>query len=203
MARLGLIESEAVMKKLVVILISLFIGTVSAGPALATSLVSSSPVAGSVLSIAPTAVTLIANAELTDGANELTVLDPTGNRVDDGSVQMQNATLTVGIKPLTVTGIYTVNYTLMAVGESPITSSFTFLFNAPAVITEPSPGATSEAVTPQSINRTSDFLVIALLIFACFILVLLSRYAKETFNKSTSTKVKPVKKPTNSKRISK
>ena len=203
MARLGLIESEAVMKKLVVILISLFIGTVSAGPALATSLVSSSPVAGSVLSIAPTAVTLIANAELTDGANELTVLDPTGNRVDDGSVQMQNATLTVGIKPLTVTGIYTVNYTLMAVGESPITSSFTFLFNAPAVISEPSPGATPEEATPQSINRTSDFLVIALLIFACFILVLLSRYAKETFNKSSSTKVKPVKKPTKSKRISK
>jgi len=202
-ARLGLIESEAGMKKFAVILISLLIGTVSAGPALATSLVSSSPVAGSVLSISPTAVTLIANAELTDGANELTVLDPTGNRVDDGSVQMQNATLTVGIKPLTVTGIYTVNYTLMAVGESPITSSFTILFNAPAVISEPSPGATSEVVTPQSINRTSDFFVIALLIFACFILVLLSRYAKETFNKSSSTKVKPVKKPTKSKRISK
>ena len=51
------------MKKFAVILISLLIGTVSAGPALATSLVSSSPVAGSVLSIAPTAVTLIANAD--------------------------------------------------------------------------------------------------------------------------------------------
>jgi copper resistance protein C len=126
-ARLGLIESEAVMKKVAVILISLIFGAVGASPALATSLVSSSPVAGSVLSVAPTAVTIIANAELTDGANDLSVLDPTGNRVDDGSVQMQDATLTVGIKPLTVTGIYTVNYTIMAVGESPITSSFTFL----------------------------------------------------------------------------
>ena len=203
MARLGLIESEAVMKKVAVILISLIFGAVGASPALATSLVSSSPVAGSVLSVAPTAVTIIANAELTDGANDLSVLDPTGNRVDDGSVQMQDSTLTVGIKPLTATGIYTVNYTIMAVGESPITSSFTFLFNAPAVISEPSPGATTEEVSSQSINRTSDFLVIALLTFACFILVLLSRYAKETFNKSTPAKVKTIKKPTKSKKISK
>jgi hypothetical protein len=116
---------------------------------------------------------------------------------------MQGATLTVGIKPLTVTGIYTVNYTIMAVGESPLTSSFTFLFNAPAVISEPSPGATNEEVSTQSINRTSDFLVIALLIFAIFVLILLSRYAKDTFNKSGPAKVKTVKKPTKSKKISK
>ena len=203
MARLGLIEVEGVMKKVAVFLISLIIGAMSASPALATSLVSSSPVGGSVLSVAPTAVTINANADLTDGANELTVLDPTGNRVDDGSVQMQGATLTVGIKPLTVTGIYTVNYTIMAVGENPLTSTFTFLFNAPAVISEPSPGATNEEVPTQSINRTSDFLVIALLIFAIFVLILLSRYAKETFNKSGPAKAKTVKKPTKSKKISK
>jgi len=202
-ARLGLIESEGVMKKVAVFLISLIIGAMSASPALATSLVSSSPVGGSVLSVAPTAVTINANADLTDGANELTVLDPTGNRVDDGSVQMQGATLTVGIKPLTVTGIYTVNYTIMAVGENPLTSTFTFLFNAPAVISEPSPGATNEEVPTQSINRTSDFLVIALLIFAIFVLILLSRYAKETFNKSGPVKAKTVRKPTKSKKISK
>ena len=172
-------------------------------PAHATSIISSSPVGGSVLSMAPTAVTITANADLTDGANELSVLDPTGNRVDDGSVQMQGPTLTVGIKPLTVTGIYTVNYTIMAVGENPLTSSFTFLFNAPAVISEPSPGATNEEVPTQSINRTSDFLVIALLIFAIFVLILLSRYAKETFNKSGPVKAKTVRKPTKSKKISK
>ena len=203
MARLGLIEGEGVMKKVAVFLISLIIGAMSASPALATSLVSSSPVGGSVLSVAPTAVTINANADLTDGANELTVLDPTGNRVDDGSVQMQGATLTVGIKPLTVTGIYTVNYTIMAVGENPLTSTFTFLFNAPAAISEPSPGATNEEVPTQSINRNSDFLVIALLIFAIFVLILLSRYAKETFNKSGPVKAKTVKKPTKSKKISK
>ncbi len=203
MARLGLIEGEGVMKKVAVFLISLIFGAMSANPALATSLVSSSPVGGSVLSVAPTAVTINANADLTDGANELTVLDPTGNRVDDGSVQMQGATLTVGVKPLTATGIYTVNYTIMAIGENPLTSSFTFLFNAPAVISEPTPGATAEEVPAQSINRTSDFLVIALLIFAIFVLILLSRYAKETFNKTGPAKVKTIKKPTKSKKISK
>jgi methionine-rich copper-binding protein CopC len=191
------------MKKVAVLMTSLLIGAFSASPVLATSLVSSSPVGGSVLSVAPTAVTITANADLTDGANEVTVLDPTGNRVDDGSVQMQGATLTVGIKPLTATGIYTVNYTIMAIGETPLTSTFTFLFNAPAVISEPSPGTSSEEVPTQTINRTSDFLVIALLIFAIFVLILLSRYAKETFYKSGPVKVKSIKKPTKSKKISK
>ena len=191
------------MKKVAVLLISLIIGAISAGPSFATSLVSSSPVGGSVLSVAPTAVTITANADLTDGANEMSVLDPTGKRVDDGSVQMQGATLTVGIKPLTATGVYTVNYTIMAVGESPITSSFTFLFNAPSVISEPTPGTTDAPIINQSVNRTSDFLVIALLIFACFILVLMSRYAKQTFNSSKPAKPRKVLKPTKSKKISK
>jgi methionine-rich copper-binding protein CopC len=191
------------MKKVAVLLISLFIGALGAGPALATSLISSSPTGGSVLSVAPTAVTITANADLTDGANDMSVTDPTGKRVDDGSVQMQGATLTVGIKPLTATGVYTVNYTIMAVGESPITSSFTFLFNAPSVISEPTPGATDTPKTNQSVNRTSDFLVIALLIFACFVLVLMSRYAKQTFNSNKPTKPRKILKPTKSKKISK
>jgi methionine-rich copper-binding protein CopC len=191
------------MKKVAVLLISLFIGALGAGPALATSLISSSPTGGSVLSVAPTAVTITANADLTDGANDMSVTDPTGKRVDDGSVQMQGATLTVGIKPLTATGVYTVNYTIMAVGESPITSSFTFLFNAPSVISEPTPGATDTPKTNQSVNRTSDFLVIALLIFACFVLILMSRYAKQTFNSNKPTKPRKILKPTKSKKISK
>ena len=131
------------------------------------------------------------------------VTDPTGKRVDYGSVQMQGATLTVGIKPLTATGVYTVNFTIMAVGESPITSSFTFLFNAPSIISVPTPGATDTPITNQSVNRTSDFLVIALLIFACFVLVLMSRYAKATFNSNKPTKPRRILKPTKSKKISK
>ena len=55
----------------------------------ATSIVSTSPTAGSVLSISPTAVTIKANADLLDGANEITVSDSKGIRVDDGSIQIQ------------------------------------------------------------------------------------------------------------------
>jgi methionine-rich copper-binding protein CopC len=175
-------------------------------PAHATSIISSSPVGGSVLSMAPTAVTITANADLTDGANELSVVDPTGVRVDDGSIQMQGPTLTVGVKPLTVTGVYTVNYTLMAIGEDSLTGSITFLFNAPAVITEPSPnvsGTPDTSTDANSVNRTSDLLVIALLVFAIFILVLMSRYAKQTFKSTPAPRVKSVKKSSKFKRISK
>jgi copper resistance protein C len=198
------------MKKMAIWLNSLILLTLTTtffvAPANATSLVSSSPVGGSVLSLAPTAVTITANTDLTDGANEVTVLDPLGVRVDDGALQMQGAILTVGVKPLTATGVYTVNYTMMAVGEESLTGSFTFLFNAPAVIAEPTPSLSNPAEQPSdsaSVNRTSDLLVIALLIFAIFILVLMVKYAKQTFKGSPTPKVRSIKKPGRSRKITK
>jgi methionine-rich copper-binding protein CopC len=198
------------MKKMAIWLNSLILlaltTTFFVAPANATSLVNSSPVGGSVLSLAPTAVTITANTDLTDGANEVTVLDPLGMRVDDGALQMQGATLTVGVKPLTATGVYTVNYTMMAVGEESLTSSFTFLFNAPAVIAEPTPSLSNPAEQPSdsaSVNRTSDLLVIALLIFAIFILVLMVKYAKQTFKGSPTPRVRSIKKPGRSRKITK
>jgi copper resistance protein C len=198
------------MKKMAIWLNSLILLTLTTtffvAPANATSLVSSSPVGGSVLSLAPTAVTITANTDLTDGANEVTVLDPLGMRVDDGALQMQGAILTVGVKPLTATGVYTVNYTMMAVGEESLTGSFTFLFNAPAVIAEPTPSLSNPAEQPSdsaSVNRTSDLLVIALLIFAIFILVLMVKYAKQTFKGSPTPKVRSIKKPGRSRKITK
>lgn len=198
------------MKKMAILLNALTLlaltTTFFVAPANATSLISSSPVGGSVLSLAPTAVTITANTDLTDGANEVTVLDPLGVRVDDGSLQMTGATLTVGVKPLTATGVYTVNYTMMAVGEESLTGSFTFLFNAPAVIAEPTPSLSTpseQSSDSASVNRTSDLLVIALLIFAIFILILMVKYAKQTFKGSPTPRVKTIKKPGRSRKISK
>jgi methionine-rich copper-binding protein CopC len=198
------------MKKMAIGLNSLILLTLTTtffvAPANATSLISSSPIGGSVLSLAPTAVTITANTDLTDGANEVTVLDPLGMRVDDGALQMQGATLTVGVKPLTATGVYTVNYTMMAIGEESLTGSFTFLFNAPAVIAEPTPSLSNPAEQSSdsaSVNRTSDLLVIALLIFAIFILVLMVKYAKQTFKGSPTPRVRSVKKPSRSRKITK
>ncbi|NDI09040.1 MAG: copper resistance protein CopC [Actinobacteria bacterium] len=146
----------------------------------ATSIVSTSPTAGSVLSISPTAVTIKANADLLDGANEITVSDSKGIRVDDGSIQIQGSVLMVGVKPLTISGLYTVAYTLMAIDQPPITGTFTFLYNAPAEMALPTPTPSDEEVLTNSPNHMTDLFVIGLMIFAFIMLIFLSRYAKQT-----------------------
>ena len=132
------------------------------------------------LSISPTAVTIKANADLLDGANEITVSDSKGVRVDDGSIQIQGSVLMVGVKPLTTSGLYTVAYTLIEVDQPPITGTFTFLYNAPAEIALPTPTPSEDEVLTNSPNRITDLFVIGLMIFAFIMLIFLSRYAKQT-----------------------
>jgi methionine-rich copper-binding protein CopC len=158
----------------------------------ATSIVSTSPTAGSVLSISPTAVTIKANADLLDGANEITVSDSKGIRVDDGSIQIQGSVLMVGVKPLTISGLYTVAYTLMAIDQPPLTGTFTFLYNAPAEMALPTPIPSEEEVLTNSPNRMTDLFVIGLMIFAFIMLIFLSRYAKQTLK--TPARPRKVKK---------
>jgi methionine-rich copper-binding protein CopC len=158
----------------------------------ATSIVSTSPTAGAVLSISPTAVTIKANADLLDGANEITVSDSKGIRVDDGSIQIQGSVLMVGVKPLTISGLYTVAYTLMAIDQPPLTGTFTFLYNAPAEMALPTPIPSEEEVLTNSPNRMTDLFVIGLMIFAFIMLIFLSRYAKQTLK--TPARPRKVKK---------
>lgn len=158
----------------------IFIATNSLSSAWATSIVSTSPTAGSVLSVSPTAVTIKASADLVSGANEMTVTDAKGVRVDDGSLQVQGPVLMVGIKTLTASGLYTVSYTLMSIDQPPITGTFTFLYNAPGEIAVATPTPSSEEVLVNSPNRFTDLFVIGLMIFAFVMLIFLSRYAKKT-----------------------
>ena len=176
------------------ILTTLLFSVIFISPAFSTSIVSTSPTAGSILSVAPTAVTIKASAQLADVANEITITDPNGVRVDDGSVQIQGQVLMVGLKPLTVSGLYTVSYTIMAIAEAPTVSSFTFLFNAPAEITLPTPSQSESKVSSPTPNRTTDIFVIALLIFAFIVLIFLSRYAKQTFKSPAKTRKPPTRK---------
>lgn len=169
------------MKRGFQILTALIISIISTAPAFSTSIVSTSPTAGSVLSVAPTAVTIKASAELADVANEISVTDPNGVRVDDGSIQIQGQVLMVGLKPLTISGLYTVSYTILAIADSPTISSFTFLYNAPAEMTLATPSPSQSTISTPTVNRTTDIFVIALLIFAFIVLIFLSRYAKQTF----------------------
>ena len=189
------------MKRLIHLLTVVFLTFIFAVPAFATSIVNTSPTAGSVLSVSPTAVTVKANANLLAGANDLTVTDPNGTRVDDGSVQVQGPVLMVGLKELKNSGLYTVNYTLMAIDDEPINGSFTFLYNAPDEIALPTPNPTETAVvTTSNANHVTDIFVIALMVFAFVLLIFLSRYAKQTFNTPTKTR-KVTKRPSTSKKI--
>ena len=188
------------MKRLIAVFLTLTCFLVTPSTAYATSIVSTSPTAGSVLSISPTAVTIKANADLLDGANEITVTDAKGVRVDDGSIQIQGAVLMVGIKPLTDSGLYTVTYTLMAIDQPPVVGTFTFLYNSPAEMILPTPTPTDTQVVTATPNRTTDIFVIGLMIFAFVMLVFLSRYAKKTF-KSPSGSGKRVKSANTSKKF--
>ncbi|MGI9171521.1 MAG: copper resistance CopC family protein [Candidatus Nanopelagicus sp.] len=169
------------MRRLLLLFTIVFLTIFSPTNAFATSIVSTSPTAGSILSISPTAVTIKASQDLVDGANEISVTNANGQRVDDGSIQTQGPVLMVGIKPLTISGLYTVNYTLMAVDQPATSGSFTFLYNAPAEIALPTPAPTEEEIVSNSPNRLTDLFVVALLLFAFVMLIFLSRYAKQTF----------------------
>jgi methionine-rich copper-binding protein CopC len=169
------------MKRLIQISTALIFTAISISPVFATSIVSTSPTAGSILSVSPTAITVKANANLANGVNDLSVTDPKGVRVDDGSIQIQGPVLMVGLKALTISGLYTVSYTLMALDDSPITGSFTFLYNAPAEMTLPTPAPTDTTVALPTANKATDIFVIGLMVFAFIVLIFLSRYARKTF----------------------
>ncbi|MFM8869080.1 MAG: copper resistance protein CopC [Candidatus Nanopelagicus sp.] len=183
-----------------VVLTALLLGITFPSNVWATSIVTTSPTAGSVLSIAPTAVTIKASADLATGANEMTVTDAKGVRVDDGSLQVQGAVLMVGLKPLTTSGLYTVAYTLMAIDQPPITGSFTFLYNAPGEIAVATPAPATEEVLTKSPNRITDFFVIGVMVFAFLTLIFLSRYARKTF-KTPAKPRQPKKNSSSSKKI--
>lgn len=136
--------------------IAAFVGlsTFLAPSAQANSVVSTVPAVGAVLSQAPNAISVSAATSLLPDGNSLTVTDPNNLKVDDGSLTIADTTAVVGLKPLTVTGIYTVSYTLLSPMDDPVTGSYTFLFNAPATVT--SPGATpSSTVTSTVIPKKS------------------------------------------------
>jgi methionine-rich copper-binding protein CopC len=153
-------------------------------PAQANTLASTSPAANSVLTVTPNAVSVTAASPLIDQGNSVIVTDPSGVEVDDGSLAVNGTTAVAGMKPLTTSGLYTVTYTLLADGDTPLTGSFTFTFKAPSVISTPSPAPTSSSTpTPAGGTGTSG-IVIMLLVLAVIVAVLLVWYAKQTFGGS-------------------
>lgn len=165
--------------------------------AFANSITISSPVAGSSLNVAPNAVTITTAVALMDQGNQIVVNDPNGAQVDDGSLTINGMSAVVGLKPLTLTGVYTVNYTLLGINDTPLTGSYTFNFNAPSVISTPSAAPSSGASSPanQNLNGGSNAFVYTLLVLALFVFIFLVWYARQSFGSPK----KPAPKKTNRK----
>ena len=168
--------------RITAILLLMFLGVTSAS---ANTLVSTSPVSGSTLSVSPTNVTVTGNVALiadAPDANSITVTDPNGVRVDDGTITISDVSATVGIRPLVETGMYTVTYFLLSEGEVPLEGSFTFKYQAPSVIStaNPTPEPT-QSQTPASSSWGTNFFVILLLLMAVLVTVGLSLYARKLF----------------------
>ena len=140
------------------------------------------PAVGAALSQAPNAVSVTAASDLLPDGNSLAVTDPTGVQVDDGSLTISGTAAVVGLKPLTVTGIYTVAYTLLSATDAPLTGSYTFVFNAPAAINSPSSGpspvATSSTPNKAVNNSSANIAILVFLGLATIVALFLIWYAR-------------------------
>jgi methionine-rich copper-binding protein CopC len=152
----------------------------------ANELVTTDPASGSTVLVSPSAVTIITSVPLMADGNSVEVTDPSGNRVDDGTLAIADTEALVGLVPLTVGGYYTVSYTLLAENDVPLTGNYRFNFTAPDSVSSqsPSPIAVEASATAQpsaGSSKGTDFLVIMLLVLSVFVLVGLGMSARKIF----------------------
>lgn len=168
------------MKKVSVI--ALVIGAIFFTPltAFANTLVATSPMSGATLQSAPSAVTITTELPLMDTGNEVSVTDPTGVRVDDGALTIDGINAVIGLKQLVKTGIYSVNYSLLAENDVPLIGVFTFNFAEPTVIAPVAPEP-SKIPTPSGNNLGTTIFVLGLLAAAVIVTIVLSLYARKLY----------------------
>lgn len=163
-----------------------FIAFGSAWSASANSLVSTTPIAGAKLTSSPSVVTMTTAAPLIDLGNMISVLDPQGGRVDDGTLTINGTNAVAGLKLLTVSGIYTVSYSLLTDNDIPLEGTYTFSFTAPSVINSPSPTVITPSASPGNSPNNSvgvPALVIGLILSAVAVFLALCFYAWKLITK--------------------
>lgn len=153
----------------------------------ANELVTADPASGSTVLVSPSAVTIVTSISLMADGNSVEVTDPSGNRVDDGTLAIADTEALVGLIPLTVGGYYTVSYTLLAENDVPLTGNYRFNFIAPDSVSSQSPTPVAEAASASAqpsagSSKETDFLVIMLLVLSIFVLVGLGMYARKIFS---------------------
>lgn len=172
------------MRKIGAGLATLFILLVtSATPATANTLVSTNPIAGSTLRTSPSAVTITTELPLMDIGNEVSVTDPNGARVDDGTLTVNGTNVVLGMKALSVTGIYTVTYLLVSESDTPLQGEFRFTFSSAAVSAAPSATYTPTPQPASGSDFATNLFVIALMVLAIIVLIALSLYARKLYFK--------------------
>ena len=152
-----------------------------ASPALANSLVATSPIAGATLKVAPSAVTISVEITPMDMGNEITVTDPAGRRVDDGTLTVAGNDLIVGMKPITDSGVYKVSYNIISEMDIPLEGSFVFNFSTPS-ISVPEEVIPSTPAKAEASDFGTNLFVIALLVTSLVVLIALALYARKIFN---------------------
>ena len=169
------------MKRLAAAVATLGLTFLMAVPALANSLVATSPIAGSTLKVAPSAVTISVEITPMDMGNEVTVTDPAGRRVDDGTLTVAGNDLIVGMKPITDSGVYKVTYNIISEMDLPLEGSFTFNFSTPTIST-PQEVVPSTPAKAQASDFGTNLFVIGLLVASLVVLIALALYARKIFN---------------------
>jgi methionine-rich copper-binding protein CopC len=152
-----------------------------ASPALANSLVATSPIAGATLKVAPSAVTISVEITPMDMGNEITVTDPAGRRVDDGTLTVAGNDIIIGMKPITDSGVYKVSYNIISEMDVPLEGSFVFNFSTPA-ISVPEEVVPSTPAKVEGSDFATNLFVIGLLVTSLVVLIALALYARKIFN---------------------
>ena len=179
------------MKRLVILITTslLFLSAPIAKADLTVS--ATSPKAGTSLTVGPNVVSVTASGPLLDAGNLIVVNDPNGNAVDDGSITVNGNSVLVGMKPLTITGVYTVNYTLVSDGAPDLTGSYTFMYSSPGAISTPSaqPTTSNSGSINNGSNAASNAFVYFMLFLAALVAIFLVWYARVTFGGKPKRKV--------------
>lgn len=172
-----------VMRKVSAALVAIALTVLAISSAAANTLVSTNPIAGSTLRTSPSAITITTELPLMDVGNEVSVTDPNGARVDDGTITVSGTSLVLGMKELTVTGIYTVSYLLVSENDVPLQGLYRFTYSSPAASAAPSTTYSPTAEKLDGSNFGTNLFVIILMLLAIIVLIALSLYARKLYSK--------------------
>ena len=168
------------MKHFAALIGAIGISVLMTAPALANSLVATSPIAGATLKVAPSAVTITVEITPMDMGNEITVTDPGGRRVDDGTLTVAENDIIIGMKPITESGVYRVSYNIISEMDVPLVGSFIFNFSS-STISTPEEVVPSTPVKVQGSDFGTNLFVIGLLVASFAVLITLALYARKIF----------------------